>query len=472
MNTMKHLGEVGSSAGIAFAVDQIDYELFGGVSVEVLRGGNVIYSTMFNVNQGQTELRVTVFPGPITNAAYTLRISPRTVPGGSSDFPVLPADPLVTPTPEPTPEPEPGDPVVTSVTVTPSSAAGVRRGQNNQQRTFTAVVTGTDLGEPGTANANYGVSWNIIEPAGVVINSRAAVRTDNGSTLTVTLSASNGAQLGNVEVIASSMVPGSNGQAVVGTATISILGAASAPPADGGGGGRNPGGVIGIVTHPEGTIIPGDGDDLPPRPGHGVEPFWITDGMTPAFMVFSDVGMAAWYHRAVTIVYHYGLMHGYPDGTFRPYRNITRAEFVQVLANHAGVNLSSFAGASSDFSDVAASHWALPAIQWAQSAGFNLGVGDNNFAPEADITRQEMASLLRRHANAMGITLQTNSVTAPTDEGSISAWAAEDVAIVRAARLMNAHDTGAFDPHGNATRAQVAQVFANLIDNYGPPPGR
>jgi hypothetical protein len=322
-------------------------------------------------------------------------------------------------------------------------------------------MSGTNLDV--LTGANRGVTWEFSHP-GVFVNSTstgAGTPTSIESSVSFTVSAD--VPVGTIVTVTATSVS-NTARSDTQQFRVTAQGEADwgTPPRQGGGVLYGPFPPIELPTQRE-------ADDLPPEDRVGVpDPTFPADAMTPAFMLFNDVPMDAWFHEAVTIVNHHSIMRGTAFRTFEPNRAITRAEFVQVLANHANANLASFANATADFADVQQGvHWAFPAIQWAQSVGFNLGVNENHFAPNAPISRQEMASLLRRYTSIMNISLPSNTASAIVDTDSIAAWAADDVAAIRASGLMNAREGGMFAPRASVVRAEVAQVFANFIGVTG-----
>ena len=106
---------------------------------------------------------------------------------------------------------------------------------------------------------------------------------------------------------------------------------------------------------------------------------------------YSDVPSGAWYATSVATLSSMGVITGYPDGTFRPDASITRAEFATLLSR---LSDASTAGSAS-FSDVSG-HWARKAIAAVSAAGWVSGYPDGTFRPNANITRAEAMAMLNR----------------------------------------------------------------------------
>lgn len=107
---------------------------------------------------------------------------------------------------------------------------------------------------------------------------------------------------------------------------------------------------------------------------------------------FKDVPADAWYAQAVGSLQGAQLLGGYPDGTFRGDRPMTRAEFVALVAKWQKLAPVT----DQQFQDVPANYWASPAIGAAVKAGWITGVSANQFAPEAALTRAEAVTILNR----------------------------------------------------------------------------
>ena len=110
-------------------------------------------------------------------------------------------------------------------------------------------------------------------------------------------------------------------------------------------------------------------------------------------MLFIDVPAGVWYESAVQEMTGFSLVGGYPDGTFRPSGNITRAEFVTILTRFPHDDI----GTDMKFSDVPTTHWAYNAVQTALAQGWLPTENSNGtFRPDDAITRAETVSILNR----------------------------------------------------------------------------
>ncbi len=134
---------------------------------------------------------------------------------------------------------------------------------------------------------------------------------------------------------------------------------------------------------------------------------------------YSDVTRADWYNTAVSTLSSMGIITGYPDGTFRPNAAITRAEFAAIAARFD----SNGDKTTAKFSDIA-THWAKDEISIAYNNGWINGYPDGTFGPQRDITRAETMTLVNRVLNRLPETeedLLPNMVTW-TDNANPNAW--------------------------------------------------
>ena len=109
---------------------------------------------------------------------------------------------------------------------------------------------------------------------------------------------------------------------------------------------------------------------------------------------FPDVKEGRWSYQAICTLANAGILKGNPDGTFRPFGTVTRAEFSSIAARfdpgtYEGDDL---------FPDIA-THWARESINFAASKGWIEGYKDGTFQPDGKITRAEAATLINRVLN-------------------------------------------------------------------------
>ena len=170
-----------------------------------------------------------------------------------------------------------------------------------------------------------------------------------------------------------------------------------------------------------------------------------------------------WGRDQVLTLAEAGLVNGMDAHHFEPDRRVTRAMFVTVLGRMHGVHEDFIAPLS--FIDVQEADWFAPYVTWASLSGIVTGYEDGTFAPNKEITREQMALILIRYCEAYDCRLEEREYETPfTDEGSISPWALDAVLKSRRCGLINGRDDGSFDPSGTATRAEMCAVMARLME--------
>lgn len=176
---------------------------------------------------------------------------------------------------------------------------------------------------------------------------------------------------------------------------------------------------------------------------------------------FQDVGEGAWFQGAVEYVYRAGLMAGTGDTTFEPNAKLTRAMTAQILYNLEG---QPEVTGEATFSDMnTAPDWSMDAIAWAQDTGVVAGMGDNTFAPNLKVTREQFAQMLYNYAKYKKCDLtKAGDLTKFPDEGSVSDWAVTALSWANGNGLINGHENGTLDPQGNTVRGQAASILMNF----------
>ena len=175
---------------------------------------------------------------------------------------------------------------------------------------------------------------------------------------------------------------------------------------------------------------------------------------------FTDVGPDDWFYDAVVTVYQKELMNGVSETTFEPNTNMSRAMLVTMLYRLAG-SPEVEGKVSEIFSDCADDIWYSNAIIWAQTNKIVDGMGDGTFAPNASLTRQQMAKILYGYKSLDG-EIKVDSELKFTDADAIADWARAGVAYCVAEGIMNGVGDNVFDPTGAANRAMGATVLARL----------
>ena len=188
----------------------------------------------------------------------------------------------------------------------------------------------------------------------------------------------------------------------------------------------------------------------------------VTVTFAEAPLPFHDVTEGDWFYEAVRCAYETGLMDGVGDNLFAPNSETTRAQLVTILYRLAG---EPEPGGDSGFSDVAAGIWYTDAVAWAAANGIVNGVSETEFAPGKDITREQLATILFRYAEAKGYDVSARAdLSAYPDADQIQSYAAESVAWAVAEGLIQGFEDNTLRPAGNATRAQIATILMRFCE--------
>ncbi|TVY00319.1 S-layer homology domain-containing protein [Paenibacillus cremeus] len=155
------------------------------------------------------------------------------------------------------------------------------------------------------------------------------------------------------------------------------------------------------------------------------------------------------------------LINGRTEQTFVPEGQITRAEFATLLAKGLGLTEDKTAR----FKDVTSTDWYAGVVGAAAKAGLVDGLGDGSFAPNANITREQMAAMISRALSMAGKLKKADAkqLEAFTDREAISSWAKDAVAQAVEAGIMNGKSASVFDSSSNATRAEAAVVLKRML---------
>ena len=179
---------------------------------------------------------------------------------------------------------------------------------------------------------------------------------------------------------------------------------------------------------------------------------------------YHDVDTGRWYHEGVDYAIAHGLMNGVGNGMFEPESSMTRAMLVTVLWRYAG----SPAEGTNTFVDVKPNQWYTQAVAWAAEHGVVNGVGHGMFEPDGNVTREQMAAILYRYANGVGIdTSARGNLAAFPDRNQVSSYAVDALSWCNAMGIIGGTKEGGvdyLDPQGFATRAQVATILMRYIE--------
>ena len=199
----------------------------------------------------------------------------------------------------------------------------------------------------------------------------------------------------------------------------------------------------------------------------GLAPKTIDDFDDVAPLRLKDIG-GHWAAGSVAEAVARGWVAGYPDQTFRPNATLTRADFVTLLSRMSGEDLSDCT--VDPFPDVPASKYYAASVAWAVEAGIVAGFPDGTFRPTENVTRQQMAHIMRLYLQHKGVDVSEIDETVDariSDIDAVGHWALDDVRFCYAAGLLQGRGD-AFVPQGTATRAEAATVLLRLDTFLNP----
>ena len=156
-----------------------------------------------------------------------------------------------------------------------------------------------------------------------------------------------------------------------------------------------------------------------------------------------------------------GIIKGKSATTFEPDSNITRAEFLTLALNVAGIEST----AGEAYADIDAGAWFANTVATAKALGLidsNMTL-DGNFYPDNNITREEMTSVIVKLYESQKTAAQAGDVTVFSDNANFSAWATDSIGKAVALGVVTGNPDGTFNALGNATRAEAAVIFSRLL---------
>lgn len=228
----------------------------------------------------------------------------------------------------------------------------------------------------------------------------------------------------------------------------------------------NPSPVVG----PEAGKLTWNLGDLPPGANGTIIAQFSVASTVPSGTTIENVarGKVSGYQDSLTPtvsvmvgqVLHSAFIQGYPDGTFRPEKPITRAEIAAILTRIMGLNPQT--APNPNFADVQSNHWAFGYIAAVVNAGIMQGYPDHTFRPDQSITRAELATVMVRARGLFSLI-----VAPPTFPDIAGHWAAGYIEAAQRAMFITGYPSGDFRPDQSITRAETV----TLIDRaYGRGP--
>lgn len=178
---------------------------------------------------------------------------------------------------------------------------------------------------------------------------------------------------------------------------------------------------------------------------------------------FDDLDISRWYHSDTDYVLSGGLMKGTTEKTFAPDENLTRAMLVTVLYRNEG---EPAVGENSPFTDVEMNEYYGNAVLWAQQNAIVKGISETEFAPDAPITREQIAAMMHRYAEFKGIDVsvgEDTNILSYSDFDKVSEYAVAPMQWAIGSGLIKGRSETTLNPSDNATRAEIAAILHRFL---------
>lgn len=183
----------------------------------------------------------------------------------------------------------------------------------------------------------------------------------------------------------------------------------------------------------------------------------------PIALPFKDVKADRWSYSAIKYAYENKLFSGTSANEFSPADKMTRGMLVTVLYRLAG---EPAVNGDAGFTDVKSGDWYAKAVAWAKANNIISGVSAAEFAPDKDITREQMAAILYRYASYKSYSTAANgSIAGFNDNANVSAFAKDAVSWAVGEKLISGTGNNTLAPKGSATREQVATILQRFAEN-------
>ncbi len=177
---------------------------------------------------------------------------------------------------------------------------------------------------------------------------------------------------------------------------------------------------------------------------------------------FTDVKNTDTFYGAVKFAVDNGLFNGTSETTFEPYTTMNRAMFVTVLGRLDKADVSKYTVPT--FKDVIAGQWYTSYVEWAAANGIVNGMGDGTYGINGAVTVEQALTILYRYADGKTGTATGKTLSDYTDSAKVSDWA-KDAVIWAVANGIYDGAAGKLEPKTAASRALVAEMFANYVSN-------
>ncbi len=183
-----------------------------------------------------------------------------------------------------------------------------------------------------------------------------------------------------------------------------------------------------------------------------------TNGKEPA--LFADVTENSWFYESLKFAVENNIISGI-NGKFEPDIKTTRAMVVAVLHRLSGNAISNV---ENKFTDIKSSDWYYNDVIWANANGIVSGVGNSEFAPNDNITREQLAVMVYQYAKLNGLNTEfsVGLIDSYSDNKEVSNWATEAMNFCIEKGIFTGKSSTELAPKDTATRAELITVMHNL----------
>lgn len=191
---------------------------------------------------------------------------------------------------------------------------------------------------------------------------------------------------------------------------------------------------------------------------------WVKNDANEWINPFDDVKADDWFYDYVRYSVENGLFNGVTETTFAPGGLLTRAMLMTVLWRCEGKPMTDYI---MPFADVGADSYYAEALRWAASENIVNGVSESEFAPNKNITREQIAAIMYRYASYKGYDVsvaESTDILSYSDYEQISEYAVAAMCYAVGSGLMEGRTDSTINPKDNATRAETAAVMKRFLE--------
>lgn len=183
-------------------------------------------------------------------------------------------------------------------------------------------------------------------------------------------------------------------------------------------------------------------------------------GNTETNAIFNDIAGVAWAAEAIEALYEKGIVNGVGEGNFAPDEEVTREQFAVMLMRAFNIVAE---GEENCFIDADEGAYYTKYINMAKKLGIVKGMEENVFGVGSKLKRQDLAVMAKNTADYCGINIAEITEAKFDDENLISDYAVAAVKSLANAKIINGYEDNTFRPHEYCTRAQAAKIIYELL---------